>query len=536
MAIRTLSGHQRAHLNEANPDNWTLDTRFPQASDLRLRGVTWNAHMARTIPAGATLPLAITSVFRSQSAANIAARQARRRQYKATTRRFDLPTAAENAYNLIQIQEAEWEFANRFTDFTVQDDAGTNHYVSVVPCFRDFDNSLWHALSYQVNGRGLGPRNSESGLRGGRREKAWLYNYFMSALMDPTHIRHRAYTWMQQNEKTRPGTPAENEILASWGELSILRALATNRPHAGRAKWPAFPGIFQLISDFFRMEVIVFVGERGLPAIPFVPRRGEPPVRSSWRLPYTYYVFGKREYGRSRTSRFGRRAAGNGQLFFVTDNDWQHFDVVRFRRFSATDDTDNFDTSQTGDDHRYGNRNFPFFEDNVTSRYAGGQLPDIPAPIGPAQGPGGHLWCPADDPQWRLSRVHPFVRCCKNDCDIVDARGNGQMPRLPSLLTMSSWGNGVPIGAPPINVAPTVFEPWLVTSGGYYPGGDRTQLPTAGVVHDNVAKRFYDAYNTLNAQGHQVEAGDGVQEPDDLAVIAGNPHIQYTRTKRLRRG
>lgn len=536
MAIRTLSGHQRAHMNAANPDNWTADTRFPQASDLRLGTTSWIDHMARTIPAGATLPLGNTAVFRSQSATNIAARQARRRLYKATRRPFVLPNPGEVDYNRIQIREAEWEFANRHTNFTVQDDAGRNHRVSVVPCFRDFDNSLWHALSYQINGPGL--MCQENGLRGGRREKAWLYNYFMSALMNPTHIRHRAYTWMQQNEKTTPGTPAEDEILTSWGELSILRALATNRPHAGRAKWPAFPGIFQLISDFFRMEVIVFVGDKGLPAPPFPPQRNQTPLRSSWRLPYTYHVFGKQEYGRSRTSRHGQKAAGNGQLFFVTDNDWQHFDVVKFHRFSATDDTDNFDTSQTGDDHRYGNRNFPFFEDKVTTRYAGGQLPDIPAPNGPSEGPGGQVWCPADDPVWCLGRFHPFVRCCKIDVDIVDSRGNGQMPRLPSLIDMSSWGAGEVIGAPPEDVAPTVFEPWLVTSGGYYPGGDQTQLPTAGVVHDNIAKRVYDAFDTLNAQGHQMEAGDRSQELDQLSVVAGNPHIQYgkSRSKRLRRG
>lgn len=533
MAIRTLSGHQRAHLNAADPDDWTMDTRFPQASDLRLGRKAWNDHMARTIPAGATLPLANTAVFRSQSAANIAARQARRRLYKATRRPFVLPNPAEISYNKIQIREAEWEFANRHTDFTVQDDAGRNHCVSVVPCFRDFNNSLWHALSYQINGPGL--TRSDEGLRGGRREKAWLYNYFMSALMDPTHIRHRAYTWMQQNEKTRSGTVAENEILASWGELSILRALATNRPHAGRAKWPAFPGILQLISDFFRMEVIVFVGDKGLPAPSIPSQQNNKPLRSSWRLPYAYHVFGKHEYGRSRTSRHGKKAAGNGQLFFVTDNEWQHFDAVRFRRFSATDDTDNFDTSQTGDDHRYGNRNFPFFECKVTGRYAGGQLPDIPAPIGPSEGPGGHVWCPADDPVWRLHRFHSFVRCCSNDWDIVDSRGQGQMPRMPSMQAMSSWINGAPTGA---DVAPTVFEPWLVTSGGYYPGGDQTQLPTAGVVHDNVAKRFYDALDTLNAQGHQTEARNGSQEPDELYVIACNPQIQYgqSKNKRLRRG
>ncbi|KAJ4389013.1 hypothetical protein N0V93_006475 [Gnomoniopsis smithogilvyi] len=536
MAIKTLSGHQRTHLNDANPDDWTMETRFPQANDLNLRGIAWDVHMARTIRPGATLPLSNTQVFRSQSAANIAARQARRQQYKATQREALRPTAAEIAYNDKKIREAEWEFANRHTDFAVQDDAGRNHFVTVVPCCRNFNNSLWHALSYQVNGHGLDCGKSWQGLRGGRREKAWLYNYFMSALMDPTHIRHRAYTWMQQNEKTMPKTQADKEILATWGELSILRALATNRPHAGRAKWPAFPGIFQLISDFFRMEVIVFVGNRGLPAPPVAPKQDEQPLRSSWRLPYAYHVFGKHEYGTSRGSRHGQKAAGNGQLFFVTDNEWQHFDAVKFPKFSSTDATDNFDTSKTGNDHRYGNRNFPFFVDYIAGKYAGGQLPDIPAPMGPAMGPGGRVWCPADDMAWRLRNVHPFVRCCRNDWDIVDARGNGQMPRLPTLDAMSEWGLGVSIGAPPMNVAPTIFEPWLVTSGGYYPEGDVTRLPAAGVFHDNVAKRLYDALDTLNAQGHQVDAGDRVQEPNELEVIAGNPHIQYRPRKRIRRG
>lgn len=528
MAIKTLSGHQRTHLNEANPDDFRRDTRFPQASDLDLQGITWNAHMARTIPPGATLPLADTRPFTSQTNRRIEARQAQRRQYKATQRRITKPTFTETVYNRSKIREVEWEFANRHTDFGVQDDAGRVHFVTVVPCCRDFDNSLWHALSYQVNGRGL-QDSTWNGLRGGRREKAWLYNYFMCALLDPSHPRHRAYTWMQQNEKTKPGTPRDNEILASWGELSILRALATNRPHAGRPKWPANPGIFQLISDFFRMEVIVFVGTRGLPLPPVFPMpQGVRPILSSWRLPYPYYVFGKSEYGRSRGSRSGRNAAGNGQLFFVTDSNWQHFDAVRFPRFSDIDPADNFDTSQTTNEHRYGTRNFPFFTDPATGLYNGGELPDIPMPVGPALGPQGQVWCPAEDMAWRLPNTHEFVQCSKNDWDIVDAenaRGNGRMPQLPTLANMANWVT--PVGLPGADLAPANFEDWLVTSGCYYPGDDRDRQPVAGLLHDDIAKRFYDAKNTLHAQGHQFETGEGIQEPDELEVIAGNPHIQY---------
>lgn len=541
MAIQTLSGHQRTHLNDADPDTWTMDTRFPQANDLDLRGVPWNVHMARTIPPGATLPLPanITAPFRSQSAVNIAARQQQRRVYKATQRLIARPTPGEYEYNKNQIRAAEWEFANRHTDFTVQDDVGKYHFVTVVPCFRDFNNSLWHALSYQVNGPGHQNDNNWHGLRGGRREKAWLYNYFMSALMDPTHVRHRAYTWMQQNEKTTPGTNPDDAILASYGELSILRALATNRPHAGRAKWPAFPGIFQLISDFFRMEVVVFVGNKGLPAPAPLPPAAPAavPGRSGWRFPYSYHVFGKPEYGRSRDSWHGfQNGAGNGQLFFVTDNEWQHFDAVRFPRFSETDATDNFDTSQTNNAHRYGNRGFPFFNNALTGAYTGGQLPDIPPPVGAAVGVRGRVWCPADDPVWRLRNLSRFVRCARQDWDIIDARGAGCMPRLPTLAFMAAnWGTGVPIGGPPINVVPT-FEPWLVTSGGYYPGGNRTMLPVYGLLSDNVGGVFYDTVSALHAQGHQLETGEKVQEPEDLEVIAAYPAIQYQSPKRIRRG
>lgn len=532
MAIKTLSGHQRTHLNKANPDDFTLDTRFPQPNDLDLRGVAWNAHMARTIPPGATLPLENTVVFRSQSIANIAARRARRAQYKAKQRRIARPTAGEVAYNRFKIRQAEWEFANRHTDFSVQDDKGRAHFVTVVPCCRDFDNSLWHALSYQVNGPGLENENNWKGLRGGRREKAWLYNYFMTALLDPKHPRHRAYTWMQQNEKTTPGTPYNDEVLVTWGELSILRALATNRPHAGRAKWPAFPGIFQLISDFFRMEVIVFVGKTGLPAPSHVlpPGEDDTPLRSSWRLPYEYYVFGKHDYGTSRGSWHGQNAAGNGQLFFVTDSDWQHFDAVKFPRFSPTDATDNFDTSLTTNSHRYGNRQFPFLNDRLTGLYAGGQLPDIPAPIGPVMGPAGRVWCPADDMTWRLRNLHRFVRCAKNDWDIVDAQGDGRMPVLPTLAAMDAWTT--PTGRSGVDVAPADFEDWLITSGDYYPGGDRTKAPVAGLLRDNVVKRFYDALDMLHAQGHQAESGDKRREPNELKVVDGNPNIQYATPKR----
>lgn len=97
-----------------------------------------------------------------------------------------------------------------------------------------------------------------------RREKAWLYHYFTAVLMNPSHIRHRPYTclqefslsWRGEDDQTRRQT-------TGWGELSMLRCLAVNEPNGGVAKWPQFDGIFQLIADFWRVEVVVFVRERG---------------------------------------------------------------------------------------------------------------------------------------------------------------------------------------------------------------------------------------------------------------------------------
>lgn len=482
-----------------------------------------------------------TLQYRSEAVDQVIRRADFRRQFMDKYPRITagLPTERERHVNRKRIREAEWEHANRHTDFAVQDDTGAVHYATVVPAYRNFENSLWHALSYQVNGAGAGVDNNYLGLRGGRREKAWLFNYFMDALNDPTHPRHRAYTWLQQSEKSSGASEGEDQaaidtrvaLLKAWGELSMMRALAINKPHAGRPKWPAFPGIFQLISDFFKMEVIVFVGRTGLP-VPKVEDPAAPIViggpTSTWRVPYGYHVFGKRSFGTLPDYANKASGNGNGQLFFVTNEDWQHFDAVKFKTpfdlTSADQWKRSFNTGNTDNEHRYGARRYPWMG-------AGGprSLPDVPARVDPVT---NLVYArPADDPMYRLGNNHDYVVQARNDINFLDHRFGGRMPRLITRTDMDeNWAPGAPVA---VDVAPTLFYPWSITSGGFWARNRRTgtmQWQT-GLYADKVGKIFYDTRNTLWAQGGQFEIGEGRQEPNETHVLSRPPHIQFKRQK-----
>lgn len=544
-AIETLSGHKRTYGNDTNTTPWDAADPFPGPRDLELpAGVTWEQWMQRTVtPPYYALPFHAagtlinpandrTAYYRSAARRDIVRRADQRRWYlsqRANHPYASLPTQKETHWNREHIRQAEWEHANRHTEFAVQDDLGVTHYATVIPTFKDFDNSLWHALSYQVNGSGAGIDNNFLGLRGGRREKAWLYNYFYSGIINPRHPRHRAYTWLQQSEKTYQAQDVN--IMKYWGELSILRALSVNKPHGGRAKWPAFPGIFQLIADFFKMEVVVFVGKKGL-AIPD-DLNLTPAPKSGWRLPYEYHVFGKRAHGLS--TQFANKASGNGngQLFFVTNEDWAEFDALKFNRPFDPKSEDplrhSFNTGDTLDDHRYGARRYPFLGGAVSMPTS---LPDIPAVVTPA----ATYERPCDNPMFRLPNDNYLVRQSRNDVNFIDRRAgrNGRMPVLPSLAAMRfAWGPAAPAPGVPgpgmVDVTPIWRQPWAISSGGFWQHNTEadTQQWVTGIYSDAVAKLAYDSRNALYAQGEQIETGERRQEPNVLHVVGRVPHIQF---------
>lgn len=193
-----------------NPNN--PDRDFPLPGDLPFQR-TWVSMVASI--AGLPLPAAEIARIRSRTPAQAEIRRQQKLWYRQTQNICGL-SARERTNKIQEIRMNEWEYANRCSSFQALNSMGIQTLVpittvcSLLTCppvletemltrhvkqYKEEDNSLWHALSYQVNGPGRGAGDSARlGLRGGRREKAWLYNYFTSVLHDPTHIRHRLYT------------------------------------------------------------------------------------------------------------------------------------------------------------------------------------------------------------------------------------------------------------------------------------------------------------------------------------------------------
>lgn len=455
MAIKTISGHSRAHMNQNNPH-----PDFPHPGDMR-SGTTWAIQMAR-IPAASRPPLAAALI--NQIASNAAPQRNARRilqvRYRQRTQNTGFgPSARERAWAAQRIRSAEWELANRYSAFDAIDGNGIVQSLIPVTTMKDSDNSLWHALSYQINGPGIRAGDpAQLGLRGGRREKAWLYHYFTEVLHNPGHIRHRLYSRLQADSRSvlQPGHNLQTTAqMADWGELSMLRCLAVNDPDGGVPKWPQFEGIFQLIADFWRQEVVVFVGPKGLPGV--APLGG-------WRTVYTVRVFGKRAYGRDQT--YGNPLTEHGQLLFVTDSTWQHFDAVEYHGPGHI-----FDTSHIDENERYNNFRMPFLEVPGFIPPVSRAPTDIPATNNglPPNAPGFVSYGrPADDPVFCLLDNHPLVLCYEHDHNAIETRpgfGDGNMPRLANMLTMGSWLTE--LGPPGVDVRPTVFEDWSILSGCY---------------------------------------------------------------------
>lgn len=280
--------------------------------------------------------------------------------------------------------------------------------------------------------------------------------------------------------------------MPDWGELSVLRVLAVNNKHGGVPKWPQFAGIFQLIADFWRKEVIVFHGTRGL-------------LPNGWRAPYRMWIFGKREYG------LGREYPEHGQLYFVTDETMQHFDAVE--QPDPVGRPDIFDTSHMDENDRYGWLDMPFldvagFVPPVSRAPTDIPVTDNGVPVGT---PGRETYSrPASDPQYRLRDDHPLVVCYEHDRDVIETRpgfGDGKMPRLANMLTMGAWTTEQ--GAPGVDVRPTVFEPWLMTSGCF-----RIQanpIPIRQGAYENKIAALYADYR-LRLEGKTVKRPFTFQE------------------------
>lgn len=459
MAIETISGHQRRHLKVSEPETWSS---FPRASDLP-EGVTWQGRMAR-IPASEQPPLSVRQVATvlSMSRAQRAAR--RQRKLIQQWQQKYMPTPREYFASHKLIRWDEWETASRFEGFYAVDGLGARRLMRAIPTPKVRDNSLWHALSYQVNGPSSGAASHRQGLRGGRREKAWLYHWFTHVLHSPAHVRHRLYTWLQQTQKTYADAALAKdsdgvaENMAEYGEYSLLRALSSNDSWAGPAKRACArgKGIFQVIADFWRSEVIVFVGDRRSCA-----------DNREWNQPYRVHAFGKRRYGISDT--FSHPVSKTGQLMFVTDNAWAEFDVVLPDGGSAL-----FDTSHLSQRDRYESFQAHFITDEGP---AGSNRP-FRAPMDLTAWtngfPQGHpsrkrYRRPADDPNFRLSDDHQLVKCFEAGRDAIETRpgfGDGKMPMLANMITMGAWEEeNKPQGD--LDPRPTAFEPWLMTSGCY---------------------------------------------------------------------
>lgn len=462
MAIETISGHQRQHLKVSEPETWSS---FPRPSDMP-ENVTWQGQMAR-IPVAEQPPLSVRRVATvlSMSRAQRAARN-RRKLLQCWQQKY-MPTPREYFASHKLIRWDEWEVASRFEGFYAVDGQGVQRLMRAIPTPKVRDNSLWHALSYQVNGPSTETGSHRHGLRGGRREKAWLYHWFTHVLHSPEHVRHRLYTWLQQTQKTYADAALARdsdgvaESMVEYGEYSMLRALASNDSWAGPAKRACArgKGIFQVIADFWRSEVIVFVGNR----------RGCAENRD-WNQPYRVRAFGKRRHGTS--AGFPHPVSKTGQLMFVTDNSWAEFDVVLPDGVPAV-----FDTSHLSQSDRYESFRAHFITDEGRAGSADSERPfRAPMDLVPwtNEFPRGHpsrrrYRRPADDPVFRLADDHQLVKCFEADRDAIETRpgfGDGKMPKLANMITMGAWE----VENKPewdLDTRPTKFEPWLMTSGCY---------------------------------------------------------------------
>lgn len=441
MALRTTLGYQRPSMNQLYPAD-----DFPSPNDLsdfpdftaRWRRLTFHPPLnPATIPALKRLVR-----LRGPDKDRIRAKYYARRQEL-------YPGHIEMAMSRLRQFATEAETANRFGGFTV-DDPGQGGYQALNcthAAYRGEGNSLWHVLAAQ-----LLPPNADGkvNLRAGRRYKALLFNIMVWVLCLPTSPRHRMYCQMQaispDEIRQRYNAATVRQMWEDWGEMSLLRCLATNEPDAGPPKYPQFKGIFQLISDAWRVEVLVWVGNLGTWG-----RNGGH---------YDLHVFGPQSYGlfgkypsndpfwnAGFSPISGFQQGGQGQLVFVTDPSWTHYDLPANVAFP-------FDTSHKTNADRFGWLGLPFLNANGPM-----ELDARVVPPGPYRTYAEHLDA-IHLPEQMDSFLADFN--VRDDDHPVVAIKVSKMPVMPDAATRAGWTQEINLNQTHLPV-----EPWSMTSGCY---------------------------------------------------------------------
>lgn len=251
---------------------------------------------------------------------------------------------------------------------------------------------------------------------------------------------------------------------------------------------------------------------------------------AGWRAPYQYRVYGRQLYGIPGPNTYANPGRGNaGQLLFVTDESFEHFDAVDLGPGPAPGVT-HFDTTNITNDMRYSRFQMPFL--NVPGFFAppvaGAPVDILPTDNGIRPGAPGHVAYgrPADDPAFRLPNNHALVNCYEHDRDPVETRpgfGRGRMPILASLLTMGAWA--AERGPPGVDVAPASFENWLTTSGTYRPPNQPLEM-RQGKYATNKAKLIDEWTAELDDQDEDKQSKDNLLQTREARL---GPHIVRPR-------
>lgn len=215
----------------------------------------------------------------------------------------------------------------------------------------------------------------------------------------------------------------------------------------------------------------------------------------------------------------------SGQLFFVTDETYEHFDAVNLGPGPAPGVT-HFNTTNINTHMRYAPFQMPFL--NIPGVFvppvAGAPI-DVPATNnGIPFGAPGHVTYgrPADDPAFRLPNNHALVNCYEQDREPIETRpgfGGGRMPILANMLTMGTWL--AELGPPGVDVAPTTFETWLTTSGTYRPTANPREM-RQGRYANNKAKLIHQWTAELDSRGEDNQSSANLRQTRPARL---GPHI-----------
>ncbi|KAI0128363.1 hypothetical protein BJ170DRAFT_621281 [Xylariales sp. AK1849] len=178
--------------------------------------------------------------------------------------------------------------------FRARDGTGTyKRLKAMVPVAED-GNSLWISLQFNLD-------CSVESLRSWMITKYLVYRYFKDCLYDNTMHRHRLYVHLERQSWNELETRIP-DLPRQWGQTGMLRAFQQNRQYSGPPMYGHFRGMMQVISDFFRKEIVLFI--RADPAVQIFEGVGD----------YTVEAYGRRIDG-----------IGRPQIFLVTDHLREHY-------------------------------------------------------------------------------------------------------------------------------------------------------------------------------------------------------------------